>query len=83
MGLRYYTTPRNIRSKSLTSRHIQARDLCGQTLAEYALVVALISVVAIGVLMSMGNQTSIVYGTVNTQLKSAENGGVTAPAHNH
>jgi Flp pilus assembly pilin Flp len=83
MGLRYYTTSRNIRSKSLTCRHIQAHLRSGQTLAEYALILAFISVVAIGVLMSMGNQATNVYGTVNTQLKSAENGGVSAPAHTH
>ena len=83
MGLRYYTTSCNIRSKSLTCRHIQAHSRSGQTLAEYALILAFVSVVAIGVLMSMGNQTSVVYGSVNTQLKAAENGGASAPSHSH
>ena len=76
MGIRYYTTSCNIRSKSPTCRHIQSRSLRGQTLAEYALILAFISVVAIGTLMTMGGQVTTVYSTTNAQLHSAENGGV-------
>jgi Flp pilus assembly pilin Flp len=83
MGLRYYTTSCNIRSKSLTCRHIQSRALRGQTLAEYALILAFISVVAIGTLMTMGGQVSTVYTTINRQLNNAQNGGATAPSHTH
>ena len=53
----------------------------GQTLAEYALVLALISVVAITVLEAMGNQASAVYGTINSQLKESGNGGQTTSSH--
>jgi Flp pilus assembly pilin Flp len=81
MGLRYYTTSRNIRSKSLACRHIQSRSLRGQTLAEYALIVAFISVVAIGTLMSMGGQVTTVFSTTKTQLGTAELGGQTAATH--
>ena len=83
MGLLYYTTSRNIRSKSLTCRHIHSRSQRGQTLAEYALILAFISVVAIGTLLSMGGQVSTVYTTINRQLNTAQNGGATAPAHTH
>jgi Flp pilus assembly pilin Flp len=83
MGLRYYTAKCNIRSKSLTCRHIRSRSVSGQTLAEYALILAFISVVAIGTLMSMGGQVTTVYTGVNHQLNTAQNGGATAPAHAH
>jgi len=49
----------------------------GQTLAEYALTLALISVVAIAVLAAMGNQVTAVYSTVNNQMTVAQLGGVT------
>jgi Flp pilus assembly pilin Flp len=61
----------------------QARARAGQTLAEYALIMAFISVVAISALLSMGGQVSSVYSTVNSQLNTAEIGGATAPAHGH
>lgn len=83
MGLRYYTPTRNIRSKNLTCKHIYVYSKRGQTLAEYALILAFISVVAIGTLMSMGGQVSTVYTTINRQLNNAQNGGETAPAHSH
>jgi Flp pilus assembly pilin Flp len=52
----------------------------GQTLVEYALVLALISVVAISVLVSMGGQVKGVYTTVSQQIAIAGNGGpVSAP----
>ena len=83
MGLRYYTTSCNIRSKSLTCRHIQSRQLRGQTLAEYALILAFVSVVAIATLLSMGSQVSTVFTDVNRQLNTANNGGTTTAARTH
>ncbi len=50
----------------------------GQTLAEYALILAFISVVAIATLLSMGGKVKTVYSSVNTQLGSAQLGGQTA-----
>jgi len=56
----------------------------GQTLAEYALILALISVVAISVLASMGTQVTAVYSTTNQQISLSESGGpATAPARGH
>lgn len=56
----------------------------GQTLVEYALTLALISVVAVGTLAAMGGQVSSTYTTINQQLTASENGGVTtAPARGH
>ena len=83
MGLRYYTPTRNIRSKSLACRHIRLCSNRGQTLAEYALILAFISVVAIGTLMSMGGQVSTVYSTVNVQLYTAKQGGNTGKSSSH
>jgi Flp pilus assembly pilin Flp len=43
----------------------------GQTLVEYALILAIISVVAIGVLMSLGQQVKGVYSTITSVVASA------------
>jgi len=43
----------------------------GQTLVEYALILAFISVVAISVLMALGNQVKSVFTTINSQLVAA------------
>ena len=51
----------------------------GQTLVEYALILAFISVVAISVLVAMGVQVKAVFTTVSSQLAIAGNGGP-APA---
>jgi len=48
----------------------------GQTLVEYALILAFIAVVAIGVLMAMGGTIKKTFAGVNTQLATAKNGGV-------
>ena len=40
----------------------------GQTLVEYALILAFISVVAISVLMALGNQVKSVFTTITSQL---------------
>ena len=83
MGLLYYISPHNIRSKSLTCRHIHCRSVRGQTLAEYALILAFISVVAIASLLSMGGKVSSVYTTVNQQMTTAETGGATTTSRSH
>jgi Flp pilus assembly pilin Flp len=63
----------------LQDRHLNS----GQTLVEYALILAFISVVAIAALLSMGVQVTAVYSIINRQLNDAQNGGAGAPAHNH
>lgn len=52
----------------------------GQTLAEYALILAFVSVVAIGVLSSMGATVKGVFTTISSQLSTAGSGGAAAPA---
>jgi Flp pilus assembly pilin Flp len=44
----------------------------GQTLVEYALILAFISVVAISVLINLGNTIRSVFSTINSQLKMAQ-----------
>jgi Flp pilus assembly pilin Flp len=44
----------------------------GQTLVEYALILAIISVVAIGVMISMGQQVKGVYSTITSVVASAQ-----------
>lgn len=65
----------------LQPQRLQLRSTSGQTLAEYALIIAIISVVAIGALLSMGGQVSNVYTTVNRQLQAASVGGTTSTRH--
>jgi len=43
----------------------------GQTLVEYALILAIISVVAIGVLITMGGQVKTIYSNINSSLSAA------------
>ncbi len=78
-----YTTMCNIMPNSLKRKPLHLRSKRGQTLAEYALIIAFISVVAIGTLLSMGGQVNTVYSTVNTQLYAASHGGVTGRAPGH
>jgi Flp pilus assembly pilin Flp len=47
----------------------------GQTLVEYALILAFISVVAISVLIALGGQVKTVFSGISSQLNSAANGG--------
>jgi Flp pilus assembly pilin Flp len=44
----------------------------GQTLVEYALILAFISVVAISVLIALGNQVKGVFTTITSQLANAQ-----------
>ncbi len=50
----------------------QARSRKGQTLVEYALILAFISVVAISVLLRLGNEVSAVFTTITSQLAVAK-----------
>jgi Flp pilus assembly pilin Flp len=71
----------------LQKNRIRAFSLRGQTLVEYALILAFISVVAIGVLITMGGQTSNTYSIINQQMSNATVAGggssSSAPAHGH
>jgi Flp pilus assembly pilin Flp len=44
----------------------------GQTLVEYALILAFISVVAISVLITLGGQIKSVFTTISSQLSQAQ-----------
>ena len=44
----------------------------GQTLVEYALILAFISVVAISVLIALGNKVTGVFSTISSQLSAAQ-----------
>jgi Flp pilus assembly pilin Flp len=44
----------------------------GQTLVEYALILAFISVVAISVLLNIGKTIRSVFSTINSQLQMAQ-----------
>jgi pilus assembly protein Flp/PilA len=50
----------------------------GQALVEYALVIALVAVVAVSVLMATGTNVSGTFNTVETQLDNASQGGTVA-----
>jgi Flp pilus assembly pilin Flp len=56
------------RAKSALRR---AKSKKGQTLVEYALILAFISVVAISVLIALGNQVKSVFTTITSQLSVA------------
>ncbi len=43
----------------------------GQTLVEYALILAFISVVAISVLIALGSQVNHIFSTITSQLATA------------
>ena len=59
-----------IRAKSALRR---MKSKKGQTLVEYALILAFISVVAISVLIALGNQVKTVFSTITSQLSIAGN----------
>ena len=61
-------------NKVITRANIALRRLKskkGQTLVEYALILAFIAVVAITVLLALGNTVKGVFSTVNSQLAAA------------
>ena len=43
----------------------------GQTLVEYALILAFVSLIAISVLISLGKEVNRIYSTVTSQLSTA------------
>jgi Flp pilus assembly pilin Flp len=57
----------NLSAKAL--RRLKSRK--GQTLVEYALILAFISVVATSVLYALGGQVQAVYTTITSQLQYA------------
>jgi len=61
-------------NKMITSAKVALRRMKskkGQTLVEYALILAFISVVAISVLLTLGKQVTGVFSNVNSQLATA------------
>ena len=61
-------------NKVITSAKIALRRMKskkGQTLVEYALILAFISVVAISVLIALGNQVRGTFSTISSQLAVA------------
>jgi Flp pilus assembly pilin Flp len=66
----------NLSSDTPASRRLGNKR--GQTLVEYALTLAFISVVAISVLITMGSKIKGVFTTINSQLAAAKTGGPTS-----
>ena len=58
-----------IRAKSALRR---MKSKKGQTLVEYALILAFISVVAISVLIALGGKITSVFSTISSQLAQAQ-----------
>ena len=61
--------------KAITNANIALRRMKsrkGQTLVEYALILAFISVVAISVLIALGNQVKSVFTTITSQIAIAQ-----------
>ena len=50
----------------------QERSRKGQTLVEYALILAFISVVAISVLLRLGHEVNAIFSTITSQLAVAK-----------
>jgi Flp pilus assembly pilin Flp len=59
-----------IRTKNALARLKQQNS--GQTLVEYALILAFISVVAIVVLQALGSKVTSVFSTITNQLSAAQ-----------
>ena len=59
-----------INPTKISKRQIKQRQ--GQTLVEYALILAFISVVAIAVLISLGNSIKGTYTNISSSLASAQ-----------
>jgi Flp pilus assembly pilin Flp len=54
-----------------TSSHLRNKNKKGQTLVEYALILAFISVVAISVLIRLGDEVKSIFTTITSQLAIA------------
>lgn len=59
-----------VRAKNALWRFKQNKS--GQTLVEYALILAFISVVAIVVLQALGSKVTSVFSTINSKLDQAQ-----------
>ena len=62
-------------NKIITSAKVALRRMKskkGQTLVEYALILAFISVVAISVLIALGGKITSVFSTISSQLAQAQ-----------
>ena len=57
--------------QSLKLRVMRSAHRKGQTLVEYALILAIISVVAVGALVSLGNSVKGVYSSITSVVASA------------
>lgn len=58
--------------KSLITRFLKEED--GATMVEYAILVALISVVAIGIIYTLGTEVKSTFSDVNTKLSNPSGG---------
>ncbi len=61
-----------ISTKIMKKLFRKAKNRKGQTLVEYALILAFISVVAITVLIELGNRVKAVFTTISSQLSAAQ-----------
>lgn len=52
-------------------QHLRRRSKKGQTLVEYALILAFVSVCAISVLIRLGSEVKTVFSTITSQLAVA------------
>jgi Flp pilus assembly pilin Flp len=59
------------------------RNRRGQTLVEYALILAFISVVAISVLIALGGQVKTTFTVITSQLAIGQNGGPASAPSGH
>jgi Flp pilus assembly pilin Flp len=59
-----------IASAKIALRRMKSKK--GQTLVEYALILAFISVVAISVLIALGSKVTGVFSTISSQLAQAQ-----------
>ncbi len=57
--------------KRLGNTHLRRRSKKGQTLVEYALILAFVSVCAISVLIRLGTEVRTVFSTITSQLAVA------------
>jgi len=58
-----------VKCKKLSARDRKSRK--GQTLVEYALILAFVSVVAISVLIRLGNEVRVIFTMITSQLTVA------------